>query len=197
MCGRCLTACVLRSPLHCCCCRAGGMQNFGQGMNMPMGYGMGGMNAMGGGMNAMGMMGGGMMGAMGGMGGMNAMGGMMGGGGGAGSGGSGGRRQMGLMGLGDQNGNLAAAKAWKLFIGQISFDLAEGDLFPFFSQFGSILELVLLRNQGDRRHKGCGFVVYSTAAEAEAALAGANGATMPGDPRQRHIAVKYANGAKQ
>jgi RNA-binding protein Musashi len=87
---------------------------------------------------------------------------------------------------------LQAAKAWKLFIGQISFDMAEGDLFPFFSQFGTILELVLLRNQGDGRHKGCGFLVYSSAEEAEAALA-ANGAVMPNDARQRQIMVKYAN----
>lgn len=72
------------------CVPAGAMGNYSQGMNMnmPMGYGnMGGM-----GMGQMGMGGMNAMGGMGGMGGMNNMGGA--------------RKQGGVMGLGDQNGNL-------------------------------------------------------------------------------------------
>lgn len=112
--------------------------------------------------------------------------------GGMGMGGMKSGSQQGL-GIGNQNGNLQAAKAWKLFIGQISFDLAEPDLFAFFSQFGTILELVLLRNPGDGgRHRGCGFLVYNSAQEAEAALQ-ADQATLPNDARQRKISVRYAN----
>lgn len=67
-------------------------------------------------------------------------------------------------------------------------------MFPFFSQFGTILEFVLLRNPGDGgRHKGCGFLVYNSAEEAEAAIKGGHGAVMPNDPRNREIMVKYAN----
>jgi hypothetical protein len=140
--------------------------NMGMGMN-PMNMNMGGMQGMG-------------MGGMG-MGGMGNMG-----------GGMGRMGQSGVMGIGDQNGNLQAAKAWKLFIGQISYDLSEGDLFDFFSQFGTILELVLLRNQSDARHRGCGFLVYNSLQEAEAALA-ANNTKLPNDIRQRPIMVKFAN----
>jgi hypothetical protein len=167
---------------------AGSMGGYGQqgmNMNMPMGYGgMGGMGMGGMGMGGMGMN----MPHMGGMG--------MGGMGGMGMGGMGGGMKAGAqqgLGIGNQNGNLQAAKAWKLFIGQISFDLAEPDLFAFFSQFGTILELVLLRNPGDGgRHRGCGFLVYNSAQEAEAALQ-ADQATLPNDPRQRKISVRYAN----
>ena len=103
--------------------------------------------------------------------------------------------QAGPLGMGDAGGNLAAAKAWKLFIGQISFSLSEADLFPFFQQFGTILELVLLRSN-DGRSKGCGFLIYSSQAEAEAAMASANGAVLPNDVRGRPLMVKYANSSR-
>jgi hypothetical protein len=67
----------------------------------------------------------------------------------------------------------------------------ESDLFPFFQQFGTILELALLR-QPDGRHRGCGFLTYASQAEAEAAIASANGVVMPNDTRQRPMTVKYA-----
>jgi hypothetical protein len=85
---RALSPTALPLLLH-LCVSAGAMGNYSQGMNMnmPMGYGnMGGMG--------MGQMGMGQMG-MGGMVGMNNMGGA--------------RKQGGVMGLGDQNGNLQAS----------------------------------------------------------------------------------------
>eukprot|EP00878_Enallax_costatus_P014269 GHUV01014925.1.p1 GENE.GHUV01014925.1~~GHUV01014925.1.p1 ORF type:complete len:227 (+),score=45.45 GHUV01014925.1:632-1312(+) len=183
----------------------GGMQGAGMG---GMGGQMGGMgNQMGGDMgmgNQMGMGGQGMMGgSQMGMGGMGGMGNQMGGMGGMGNqmgmgGGMGGNMgamstsQRGVMGIGNENGNLAQAKQWKLFIGQISFTLNEGDLFPFFSQFGTILELVLLRGN-DGRNKGCGFLIYNSQEEAENAIANANGATLPNDMGRRPLMVKYAN----
>ncbi|KAF8067108.1 HNRNPA1 [Scenedesmus sp. PABB004] len=177
----------------------GGQQVMGGGAQMGagMGAGMGGGGAMQGGMMGgmpgMGMMAGGMMPVMmaGGMmgGGMGMMPGMMGmmpgmmGGGGA----------MGAAaGGGAGSAALAAAKAWKLFLGQVSYTLTEADLFPFFSQFGNVLELVLLR-MPDGRSRGCGFIIYSTQAEAELAMANANGAVLPTDARARPITVKYAN----
>jgi len=96
------------------------------------------------------------------------------------------------LGLGAAGGDLQAARAWKLFIGQISFNLSEADLFPFFSQFGTILELVLLRNN-DGRNRGCGFLIYSTQEEANNCLNSANGVVLPSDARGRPLLVKYAN----
>lgn len=84
------------------------------------------------------------------------------------------------------------AKAWKLFLGQVSYNLLEPDLYSFFSQFGNIQELILLR-QPDGRSRGCGFLIYSSQAEADAAIAGANGAVLPNDPRGRPVTVRYAN----
>lgn len=73
--------------------------------------------------------------------------------------------------------------------------MQEADLYPFFAQFGTVLELALLR-QPDGRHRGCGFLTYSTQEEAEMAITSANGVIMPNDTRQRPLMVKYAN-AKQ
>jgi hypothetical protein len=165
---------VSSDPLRCylflLLCAGGGMGGgYSQAMQMGgLGYG----GNMGMGMNPMNM--GGMQGMGMGMGGMQGMG--MGGMGGGMGGGMTRMGQSGVMGIGDQNGNLQAAKAWKLFIGQ----------------FGTILELVLLRNQSDARHRGCGFLVYNSMQEAEAALA-ANNTKLPNDIRQRPIMVKFAN----
>jgi RNA recognition motif-containing protein len=87
---------------------------------------------------------------------------------------------------------LVAAKAWKLFIGQLSYNFSEPDLFPFFSQFGNILELVLLRTP-DGRSKGCGFLIYSSQEEAENAIAQGNGQVLPNDVKARPLMVRYAN----
>jgi hypothetical protein len=87
---------------------------------------------------------------------------------------------------------LAAAKAaWKLFVGQISYDLGEEQLTAFFGQFGAILELALPRTEG--RSRGYAFVTYSSRAEAAAAIERANGAVIPSDPRARPLTVRWAD----
>lgn len=123
----------------------------------------------------------GMMG-MGPMGGGSTIGGGMMGGGASGGGGG---------GAGSTTAALNMAKAWKLFVGQISFDLDEDALTPFFAQFGTILEFAMPRTDGKPR--GYAFVIYSSQAEAEAAIVGANGAIVPNDPRQRPLQVRYAS----
>lgn len=85
---------------------------------------------------------------------------------------------------------LAEAKAWKLFVGQVTFDLTEQQLFPFFARFGTILELALPRTDG--RSRGYAFLTYSSQTEAAAAIAGANGAIVPGDPHARPLTVRWA-----
>lgn len=106
----------------------------------------------------------------------------------------------GMMGSGASGGGgggsaaatmLNAAKQWKLFVGQISFDLDEEALTPFFAQWGTILELAMPRTDG--RPRGYAFLTYSSQAEAEAAIVGANGAIVPNDPRQRPLQVRYAS----
>jgi CUG-BP- and ETR3-like factor len=79
----------------------------------------------------------------------------------------------------------------QLFVGQISFDLTEDQLHPFFAQFGTILELALPRTDG--RSRGYAFLTYSSRAEAQAAIEGANGAVVPSDPRARALTVRWAD----
>lgn len=94
-------------------------------------------------------------------------------------------------GAGGQASLLSQAKAWKLFIGQISFDLTEEQLYPYFAQFGSILELALPRTDG--RSRGYAFLTYSNQSEAQAAIEGGNGAVIPSDPRARPLTVRWAD----
>lgn len=43
------------------------------------------------------------------------------------------------------------------------------------------------------RSRGYAFITYTSQAEAEAAIEGANGAIIPGDPRSRPLQVRYAD----
>ena len=97
----------------------------------------------------------------------------------------------GTTGMPAYGGALAAAKAWKLFVGQISFDLTEEELYPFFAEYGTILELALPRTDG--RSRGYAFLTYSNQAEAQAAIEGADGAVIPSDPRARALTVRWAD----
>ncbi|KAI8470888.1 MAG: hypothetical protein J3K34DRAFT_385032 [Monoraphidium minutum] len=153
----------------------GGMGGGMPGGGMGMGMGMPGMGMPGMGMGGMGMPGMGM--------GMPGM--------GMGMGMPGMGMGMGMGGGGGASSALAEAKAWKLFVGQISFDLSEEEIAPFLGQFGTILELALPRTDG--RSRGYAFVTYASAAEAQAAIDGANGAVIPADPRARPLTVRWAD----
>jgi hypothetical protein len=124
----------------------------------------------------------------GGMGGMGAMGGM----GQAAAGGSGMRagHHGALRPTNASQQQVADAKPWKLYLGQLSYATSEEDLAAFFGQFGTILEVAVLRGN-DGRSKGCAFLSYSTQEEAQGALA-ASGLALPTDPKQRAITVKFA-----
>lgn len=75
---------------------------------------------------------------------------------------------------------------------QVPFEATEADLWPVFSQYGTILELVLLYS--GQRSKGCAFVTYETRAMSEKAIAGVDGQiSLPNDPKGRLLVVKYAN----
>ncbi|CAD7698562.1 unnamed protein product [Ostreobium quekettii] len=82
-----------------------------------------------------------------------------------------------------------AAEQWKLFVGQISKEADEYDLWGVFSPIGAILELKILRKKG--QSCGCGFVTYASQDLAEEAIVRLNGQCIPWDPDQRKLVVQY------
>eukprot|EP00210_Caulerpa_lentillifera_P008836 g8431.t1 len=87
------------------------------------------------------------------------------------------------------------AHDWKLFVGQVPFDCSEQDLWPIFSNFGEILELVILRSEG--RSKGCAFVTYDNKETAESAATRLNGqVSLPNDRRGKRLVVRFAEKRK-
>mmetsp|Transcript_47157 Transcript_47157/g.57076 ORF Transcript_47157/g.57076 Transcript_47157/m.57076 type:complete len:749 (-) Transcript_47157:388-2634(-) len=61
----------------------------------------------------------------------------------------------------------------KLFVGQVPKSMGEEDLFPTFSDFGPIKELLVIRDKHTGQHRGCAFVTFwnaSAASQAQQAL---------------------------
>ncbi len=89
-----------------------------------------------------------------------------------------------------QSGSAASyndAESQQLYIGNLSYRVHERDLRDFFSQYGEITHLKVVKDRDTRRSKGFGFVTFATADEANNALV-AHGAEMSG----RNIVVRLA-----
>lgn len=54
----------------------------------------------------------------------------------------------------------------KLFVGQVPKTMGEEDIFPTFSDFGPIKELLVIRDKHTGQHRGCAFVTYWSASAA-------------------------------
>lgn len=85
-----------------------------------------------------------------------------------------------------------ALYAHKLFIGQLSCDTIEEELYEWFACFGEILELAVLRLHG--KSQGCAFLTYSRKEHALAAKDAMNG--KPVGKLRRRIVVKFADVGK-
>ena len=77
---------------------------------------------------------------------------------------------------------------------QVPFEANETDLQDFFQQFGSLVNVKILRNMdGSNKSKGCGFVTYSCQQEAEMAMAQVDQQqTLPGSGNARPLSVHFA-----
>lgn len=83
----------------------------------------------------------------------------------------------------------------KIYIGSIPQEYAEDDVRRIFSTVGEVREVKILRNPGDGRHKGSGFVTFSDIAATERAIHFIdNKYTLiaPAHPLQKPIYMKYA-----
>ncbi len=75
----------------------------------------------------------------------------------------------------------------KLFVGNLSFRLADADLQAMFEQYGTVVSCSIPTDRDTGRKRGFAFVEMSTQAEAEAAIKGLNGREIEG--RQLSVSV--------
>ena len=83
----------------------------------------------------------------------------------------------------------------KIYIGSIPQEYAEDDVRRIFETVGEVKEVKILRNPGDGRHKGSGFVTFSDIAATERAIHFIDNKytlNAPSYPQQKPIYMKYA-----
>jgi RNA recognition motif-containing protein len=67
-----------------------------------------------------------------------------------------------------------------IYVGNLSYEVAEEDLREAFSRFGQVASANVIKDRDTGRSKGFGFVEMPTQAEAQAAIAGLNGQELKG-----------------
>ena len=72
--------------------------------------------------------------------------------------------------------------AKKIFVGNISWNVREQDLFEAFSKFGKLEEVKVIVDPQTHRSKGFGFVSFEENNDALTAIAEMNGAMLNGRP---------------
>ena len=67
-----------------------------------------------------------------------------------------------------------------IFIGNLSYNVTEGDLRQAFEAFGQVASATVIKNKQSGRSKGFGFVEMPEKAEAQSAIAALNGQAFKG-----------------
>ena len=68
----------------------------------------------------------------------------------------------------------------KLYVGNLSFETTENDLRELFAQHGTVTDVAILNDRETGRSRGFGFVTFTDATGANAAIAALNGKEVPG-----------------
>ena len=68
----------------------------------------------------------------------------------------------------------------KIFIGNLSYNVTEGDLRQTFESFGQVVSATVIKDEQSGRSKGFGFVEMPIQAEAQSAIAALNGKAFKG-----------------
>jgi len=76
----------------------------------------------------------------------------------------------------------------KLYVGNLSYNVSEGDLQRLFAEAGEVKEVALIMDRMTRQSKGFGFVEMTTEADAQKAIEMFNGRELDG----RNITVSIA-----
>ncbi|KAJ1305797.1 hypothetical protein OPQ81_010527 [Rhizoctonia solani] len=80
----------------------------------------------------------------------------------------------------------------KLFVGNLSWNTNDDTLRNAFSNFGHVVDTIVMKDRETGRSRGFGFVTYGTKEEAEAGMEGLNEQELDG----RRIRVNIANERK-
>ncbi|KAK7248198.1 hypothetical protein SO694_00081193 [Aureococcus anophagefferens] len=107
--------------------------------------------------------------------------------------GGGGRRRGGGDSFGGGSGGggrRQAAEGCKLFVGNISYDMTQGDLDQIFGPYGQLTDTFLPTERETGRPRGFAFVTFSSPAEAQAAIAAVDGQDIDG----RALRVNLSDG---
>ncbi|MBS3821010.1 MAG: RNA-binding protein [Phycisphaerae bacterium] len=80
----------------------------------------------------------------------------------------------------------------KLYVGNLPYDVTDGDLDQLFNQHGDVQSAVVITDRMSGRSKGFGFVEMSDAAQADAAIEALNGKDFGG----RNLTVNEAKPRK-
>lgn len=76
----------------------------------------------------------------------------------------------------------------KLYVGNLPYTTTNEQLSELFSQFGTVLEAIIIFDRASNRSKGFGFVTMETAEQAQAAIDGLNEKEYEGRPLVVNIA---------
>ena len=68
----------------------------------------------------------------------------------------------------------------KLYVGNLSFETTENDLRELFAQHGTVTDVAILNDRETGRSRGFGFVTFTDATGANAAIAALNGKEVSG-----------------
>jgi len=77
----------------------------------------------------------------------------------------------------------------KVYVGNLSWNTTDDTLREAFSQFGSVVDSIVMRDRDTGRSRGFGFVTYGSEQEAQAAISGLHDQELDG----RRIKVNIAN----
>ncbi|KAG8714610.1 hypothetical protein FRC08_011685 [Ceratobasidium sp. 394] len=77
----------------------------------------------------------------------------------------------------------------KIYVGNLSWNTNDDTLRQVFSQYGTVLDSIVMRDRETGRSRGFGFVTYGSQEEASGAIATANDQELDG----RRIKVNLAN----
>ncbi|KAJ7928611.1 hypothetical protein B0H13DRAFT_990965 [Mycena leptocephala] len=77
----------------------------------------------------------------------------------------------------------------KVYVGNLSWNTTDDTLRNAFSEFGQVLDSIVMRDRDTGRSRGFGFVTFGSAQEAESAISNLNEQDLDG----RRIKVNLAN----